>query len=111
MPGHPLKLPLGRMLYVTVPSTFVGLIITCEAMESVPLPRYPVTLGGTAVAVQLKVVAGTFEVNTTEEVAWPEHMVWSIGLLVTVGDGLTFIVYAFGIPVQFKGPGPIGVTV
>jgi hypothetical protein len=67
-----------------------GLIIVCEGIVFVPLARKPVIPAGTAVAVQVNVVAATFDDKITALVLLPVQMVSCIGVLITFGAGLTF---------------------
>jgi hypothetical protein len=80
------------MWYVTIPGTLEGFVIVCTGSVLVPFDWYPVTLAGTADDVQTKVVEGTFDVSVTAVVLSPVQMVCCMGLLVTLGDGLTLTV-------------------
>jgi hypothetical protein len=60
-------------------------------------------------AVQVYVVPVTFDVGAIEA-AVPLHIDAVVGLFVIVGTGFTVTTKFTGLPGQFDGAGPIGVT-
>jgi hypothetical protein len=79
--------------------------MVCDGIEFVPLGVNP-EIPAEAVAVQVNVVDGTFEVKVTAVVVPPEQIVCCIGEFETIGDGFTVIVYSAVGPSQLDGAGP-----
>ena len=83
-------LAVGVTVNVAVTGAFVLLIAIKDILPE-PLPLTLAPINGPLMRVQLKVVPDTVPVKVT--IVWaPLHTVWLVGLMVTVGVGLTVIV-------------------